>query len=153
MCFGFRQAEFICPLGEATPVGGWGAGTPLATHEKTPLVAGLFLEDLLFQHNCRDMLSSDDLKRVLLDDSAATVADIEVFPNARIRFNFVAFRIARLEAFRDRRIATYANPRFVVTRFVGDEFLGHNGSISDYVLIMKPLDYRAFGGNGRRLSP
>jgi hypothetical protein len=66
-----------------------------------------------------------DFKRVLLDDSTASVTDIEVFP-ACYWLHFLACLIARLETVRDRHIAANANPSLGITRFVCDEFFRHS---------------------------
>ena len=66
--------------------------------------------------------SSNYLKRILLNNSAAIRADIEVFPFGRCWLNFVTCFVARVEAGRIRRIAANAMPCVMVVFFVGDKF-------------------------------
>ena len=65
--------------------------------------------------------SSNYLKRILLNNSAAIGANIEIFPVAR-RFYFVACIVARIEAGRIRCIAANTMPCVMVVFFVGDKF-------------------------------
>jgi hypothetical protein len=57
---------------------------------------------------------SHDFEGILIYDSSAARAYINVFPDPLDRFDFVAILIAREEAVRFRPIAAQTNPRFVI---------------------------------------
>jgi hypothetical protein len=66
--------------------------------------------------------SSNYLKRILLNNSAAIGADIEVFPSGRCWLYFVTCFVARVEAGRIRCVAANAMPCVMVVFFVSDKF-------------------------------
>jgi len=59
-----------------------------------------------------------------VDDSATTVADIQFMP-IFVRLDFLAQIVTWIESVIRGRIATKANPGFIVIWFVVDPFLGH----------------------------
>jgi hypothetical protein len=72
--------------------------------------------------------SPDNFERILLDDSAATVADIQSTPFGR-RLNLLAVSITRIKTIGLRLVATKANPRITLAEFTGNKFLGHGFGI------------------------
>jgi hypothetical protein len=78
----------------------------------------------------------DNLKRVPLYNPAALGRDVQIRPTRLFGGrDFVPLLVARIKAVCNRRVPAGANPRFVVSGFMSDEFLWH---VFDYT-IMKVL--------------
>ena len=76
----------------------------------------------------------DDFECILLDDSPAAVADIEICPKAVHRLYLITFFVAGEKPSGGRGIAANTHPSFLVVLLVGDGFLSHVGSISNGLL-------------------
>src|ERR1700722_3990399 len=119
----------INPLGGVRQ-GVWGSAPPRRICTKKPrLAAGPSKIPLIKQLPVRVL--AHNLKRALVNDSATTVADVEVIP-ACDRFLLISVLVTRKETVVDGCIAANANPRLFIARFVANFLLCfHDGELYD----------------------
>ena len=73
--------------------------------------------------------STDYFERILLDNSAAPMADIQSIPSGS-GFDLFAGRITGIKTVSLRFVTTKANPRITIAEFTGYKFLGHGFGIT-----------------------
>jgi hypothetical protein len=68
---------------------------------------------------CSPSRAAYHIEAILIDNPSAPCTNIEIGPS-RLGFHLGTFLVAREETIRIRRVFTYANPSFIVPRFVGN---------------------------------